>query len=177
MAQLLRRDRLDSARQRSCGLRQPGLCASGCGRADPRLAQPGVCEHRADSARPPPVTADIACTAGRGPAQVGRLPAVRAGRECVAARSRGLQAVQLGPRGVCAAAGGGCCADCVEPDVTSNASSSTTYLYPLSMTPDQLVLLGSAQKHSVRHICMDCTLTTHAARRTKPSSAHPTRVG
>ena len=26
--------RLDSARQRSCGLRPPGLCASGCGRAD-----------------------------------------------------------------------------------------------------------------------------------------------
>ena len=37
-------------------------------------------KHRADSARLPPVTADIACTAGRGPAQVGRLPAVRAGR-------------------------------------------------------------------------------------------------
>ena len=61
------------------------------------------------------MTVDIACTADRGPAQVGRLPAVRAGRECVAARSRGLQAVQLGPRGVFAAAGGGCWgrADCV----------------------------------------------------------------
>ena len=32
-------------------------------------------KHRADSARLPLVTADIACTAGRGPAQVGRLSA------------------------------------------------------------------------------------------------------
>ena len=110
-------DRLDSARQRSCGLRQSGLCASGGGRADPRRAQPRAGQHRADSARPPPVTADIACTAGRGSAQVGRLPAVRAGRECAAAWSRGLHAVQLGPRGVCAAAGSGCRgrADCAEP--------------------------------------------------------------
>ena len=40
-------------------------------------------KHRADSARLPPVTADIACTVDRGPAQVGRLPAVRAGREVI----------------------------------------------------------------------------------------------
>ena len=57
MAQLLRRDRLDSARQRSCGLRQLGLCASVCGRADPRRAQPGVCEHHADSAPEAQLTA------------------------------------------------------------------------------------------------------------------------
>ena len=62
------------------------------------------------------MTVDIACTAGTGPAQVGRLSAIRAGRECAVVGPRGLEAAQQGPRGVCAAGGGGCRgrADCVE---------------------------------------------------------------
>ena len=41
--------------------------------------------------------------------------------------------------------------------------------YPISMTPDQLVLLGSAQKHSVRH--MRAT-TGGAGTAHSPSEAH-----